>query len=149
MICAAASLNETPRSRVIREWRYEREAGLRSSAFTGLGPFLRAFADNADDVGGHVARLFSSYSPCSLSVSPSTTIADLPRSVYATRGQARCSTAITGCEVLARTSASMPSSPSPPRPKLPERIVDAGRPVHARDDFSAWSASLRRLSPSR
>src|SRR6516165_10720622 len=40
MICAAASLNETPRSRVIREYRYDRDAGLRSSAFTVLVHFL-------------------------------------------------------------------------------------------------------------
>jgi len=36
MICAAASLNETPRARVIRTYRYDRDTGLRSSAFTVL-----------------------------------------------------------------------------------------------------------------
>src|SRR6516225_7327014 len=40
MTCAAASLIEMPRSRVIREYRYDREAGLRSSAFTVLVHFL-------------------------------------------------------------------------------------------------------------
>src|SRR6516165_2631474 len=40
MTCAAASLTEMPRSRVIREYRYDRDAGLRSSAFTVLVHFL-------------------------------------------------------------------------------------------------------------
>ena len=42
---------------------------------------------------------------------------------------------MTGCEVLARTSARIPSSPAPPRPELPKRIVDSGGPVDARDDL--------------
>src|SRR6266436_9261661 len=93
--------------------------------FHRAGPFLRALSHEPDDVGGHVAGLIFRHRRSPFP-SPSTTIADLPLSVYVTRGHARCSTAMTGCEVLARTSARMPSSPSPLRPSCRKGLLMPG-----------------------
>ena len=89
MISAAASLKLVrllPRHAGIDG--KEREDGLRSSVFLVL---VQSFVPSL------MAPMMSlamspdhSSSPSSSSTSPSTTIADLPRSVYVTRGQARC-----------------------------------------------------------
>ena len=52
-----------------------------------------------------------------------------------------CSTAMTGCEVLARTSRQDRIETVAAASELPKWIVDAGRPVDAGDDFAAGSAT--------
>src|SRR5262245_26177280 len=70
-----------------------------------LRPFLRDLLGDAEDLVGEAHA------------SPPITRADLPRSVYSTRGWARCSTNTTGSSAVALSLASVVSSPSPVLPK--------------------------------
>src|SRR5262245_61222107 len=57
--------------------------------------------------------------------SPLSTIADLPRSMYCTWAEDRCTAQITGSRSLTRSSASMFSSPCPVLPKVRKGLLMA------------------------
>ena len=127
MICAAASLN--------RDASLARHPGITiqarsGAAFFGLPgprPFLRSLAHKANDVVGHVARsvaLILAIAPPS--PRPRRRSPTCPGRCTRRADKPTCSTAMTGCEVLARTCARIASRPSPPRPKCRKGLLMPG-----------------------
>src|SRR5262249_1326145 len=101
------------------------------------GPLFRDALDGADD-RPCVHPGYSSSTSSPGAAWPPTTTADLPRSVYSTRGQARCSTRMIGSFLPARRRSSTVSRPEPnlPSPRNGLRMPgDQFTPVTSRRDL--------------
>src|SRR6516165_8893661 len=142
IICAATSLNETPRSCVMRAYRYDRETGLRSSAFLVLVHFLvpsrmapmisAAMLLGRSDffaivILGNAVAFDNNRRLTAIGVRDART-GEMQRDDHRLRGVG-ANFSKDAVEAFATAT------------ELAERVVDAGRPVDAADDFAARPAT--------